>query len=64
MAFERVTIIPSTELAAWRLRRLIGRTGTVVEFHPKGAFVKLDKPYLEEDEWLIPRASLQHNKEL
>ena len=45
-----------------KLGKLAGRTGIVVEIakNGHGMFVKLDKPYLGEDEWYIPKESIQY----
>lgn len=57
-----IIIIRSRELVKMRLGKLIGRTGIVVDIpqHGHGAFVKLDKPFLGEKEWYIPKQSLQY----
>lgn len=57
-----VRIVRSSELVDMKLGKLAGRTGIVVEIakNGHGMFVKLDKPYLGEDEWYIPKESIQY----
>ena len=57
-----VRIVRSRELVDMKLGKLAGRTGIVVEIakNGHGMFVKLDKPYLWEDEWYIPKESIQY----
>lgn len=59
MEKQRVKIVPSVELTKWKLKSLVGRTGCVVENGEKGEWVKLDKPYQDEQEWFVPNKSLQ-----
>lgn len=61
MAGELVQIVPSKELLVMRMKRVIGRQGLLVEWVPnkRGAYIKLFKPYQEEEEWYIPRESIQ-----
>lgn len=56
-----VEIIASTALSEIRLNDLAGTRGTVVEIgpHNNGAYIKLDEPYLNEEEWFIPNESIQ-----
>lgn len=61
---ERVEITYSDELIEMRLKKLIGRTGRVIEDvrgkngNVIGAFVSLDTPHKEENEWFIPVKSI------
>ena len=57
-----VRIVRSRELVDMKLGKLAGRTGIVVEIakNGHGMFVKLDKPYLGEGEWYIPKESIQY----
>lgn len=61
MLGQKIQIITSSELLAWKLGKLVGRTGAVVasEPHKKGYWVALDNPYANESEWFIPVQSLQ-----
>lgn len=59
MENQRVKIVPSVELTKWKLNPLVGRTGCVVDKGEKGKWVKLDKPYQNEQEWFVPNKSLQ-----
>lgn len=61
---ERIEIIYSDELIKMRLKKLIGRTGCVIEEvigknnNIIGAFIQLDIPHKEEKEWFIPIKSI------
>lgn len=61
MIGKPVVIISSPELLALRLKGIVGRTGVIVAVKENrmGMFVKLDFPYGGEDEWYIPRESVQ-----
>lgn len=61
MVGETVNIIASPALSALKLKELVGKQGTIVEIgcHKHGAYVRLEKPYLNELEWFIPNESLQ-----
>jgi hypothetical protein len=61
MIGRRVVIVASPALKAMKMRNAVGRKGSIVEIKPnhKGAFIKFDKPYLDEEEWYIPRESLR-----
>lgn len=63
MLGQRIQIVTSPELLAWKLGKLIGRTGVVVSTEPhkkpKGYWVALDNLYANESEWFIPIQSLQ-----
>ena len=60
---KRVTILPTRDLLEWKLRKLVGKEGTVVSDvvpgNVKGCWVKLDRPYRDEEEWFVPVNSLQ-----
>lgn len=63
MLGQKIQIITSPELLAWKLGKLIGRIGVIVANEPhnkqKGYWVALDRPYANESEWFIPIQSLQ-----
>ena len=61
-----ITVITSPELTAMRLDDLIGRRGLVVEvlsedrLTNRGALVVLEKPYLGDYIWFIPKNSISY----
>lgn len=61
MVGKRINIIASPVLTSIRLHELVGQQGIVVENgpHNNGAYVQLDKAYMNELEWFIPNESIQ-----
>ena len=61
MIGKTINIIASAALSEIRLDDLIGAKGVIVENgpHNNGAYVKLERPYLNEEEWFIPKDSIQ-----
>lgn len=63
MLGQKIKIIASPELSAWKLGRLAGREGTITaDAHNKkikGCWVTLEKAFAGEMEWFIPVQSLQ-----
>ena len=56
-----MTILPSQELTALRLKALAWKRGKITEAGTgnNGFFVELDEAYLDHKEWFIPMASIQ-----
>ena len=63
MVGRKITIIASPLLKEWKLKRLIGRDGVIINKiqnqKTKGVWVRLNTPYAEELEWFIPVQSVQ-----
>lgn len=65
MIGKTITIIASAALSEIRLNDLVDAKGVVVANgpHNNGAYVKLERPYLNEEEWFIPSDSIQITKQ-
>lgn len=63
MLGRKIQIVPSPQLAAWKLEKLVGREGKIIskKLHErnKGYWVALNAPYTNEIEWFIPIESIQ-----
>ena len=58
MVGRKITIIASPLLKEWKLKRLIGRDGVIINKiqnqKTKGVWVRLNTPFADELEWFIP----------
>lgn len=63
MVGRKITIIASPLLKEWKLKRLIGRDGVIINKiqnqKTKGIWVRLNTPFADELEWFIPVQSVQ-----
>ncbi|WP_195639806.1 KH domain-containing protein [Bacteroides stercoris] len=63
MVGRKITIIASPLLKEWKLKRLIGRDGVIINEiqnqKTKGVWVRLNNPFADELEWFIPVQSVQ-----
>lgn len=63
MVGRKITIIASPLLKGWKLKRLIGRDGVIINKiqnqKTKGVWVRLNTPFADELEWFIPVQSVQ-----
>ncbi len=63
MVGRKITIIASPLLKEWKLKRLIGRDGVIINEiqnqKTKGVWVRLNTPFADELEWFIPVQSVQ-----
>lgn len=63
MVVRKITIIASPLLKEWKLKRLIGRDGVIINKiqnqKTKGVWVRLNTPFADELEWFIPVQSVQ-----
>lgn len=63
MVGRKITIIASPLLKEWKLKRLIGRDGVIINKiqnqKTKGVWVRLNTPFTDELEWFIPVQSVQ-----
>ncbi len=63
MVGRKITIIASPLLKEWKLKRLIGRDGVIINKiqnqKTKGVWVRLNTPVADELEWFIPVQSVQ-----
>ena len=63
MVGRKITIIASHLLKEWKLKRLIGRDGVIINKiqnqKTKGVWVRLNTPFADELEWFIPVQSVQ-----
>ena len=63
MVGRKITIIASPLLKEWKLKRLIGRDGVIINKiqnqKTKGVWVRLNTPFADELECFIPVQSVQ-----
>jgi hypothetical protein len=63
MVGRKITIIASPLLKEWKLKRLIGRDGVIINKiqnqKTKGVWIRLNTPFADELEWFIPVQSVQ-----
>lgn len=64
MVGQKITIITSPQLRDWKLKKLEGRDGVIIEEKAqnkktKGVWVRLNTPFANESEWFIPVQSVQ-----
>ena len=63
MVGRKITIIASPLLKEWKLKRLIGRDGVIINKiqnqKTQGVRVRLNAPFADELEWFIPVQSVQ-----
>ena len=63
---DEVEIVPSEELAEMYLMALVNVKGVIKEIvtgskgNIRGCWVELSVPYLDEQEWYIPKESLNY----
>ena len=63
MVGRKITIIASPLLKEWKLKRLIGRDGVIINKiqnqKTKGVWVRLNTPFADELEWFFRVQSVQ-----
>lgn len=59
MIGKQVRVIPSRALNELKLSALVGWEGEVVETAKNGVYVKFIQPFMESNEWFIPKESAQ-----
>ncbi len=59
MIGKQVRVIPSRALDELKLSALVGQEGEAVEIAKNGVYVKFIQPFMESNEWFIPKESAQ-----
>lgn len=59
MIGKQVRVIPSRALDELKLAALVGQEGEVVEIAKNGMYVKFLQPFMECNEWFVPKESAQ-----